>query len=388
MMQAVEVKPKEGLQPHWISDQAGLHRLCADLRECRRVAMDTESNSLFAYRERVCLVQISSNREDFLIDPLELDDLGCLVPVMADPAVEKIFHAAEYDIICLKRDYGMEFKTIFDTMQAARILGVREVGLGAILESEFGVKQDKRNQRANWGQRPLPIQMLDYACQDTRYLIPLRDRLAERLNERGLMGLAMEDFARLCKVKAAGVEEREPCWRISGSQGLDGRERAILAELCEMRESLASTSDRPPFKILPNECLTALAKAKPKVKEDLEGIPGLSPRLIDRYSRDILAAVEKGRSATPIPKPPRSPRPDQAFLDRLERLKTWRREAGKKMEVESDIILPRDILEAVVSRDPQDISDLKKVMVDVPWRWEHYGGEILTASLGNKEKNT
>ncbi len=132
MMQAVEVKPKEGLQPHWISDQAGLHRLCADLRECRQVAMDTESNSLFAYRERVCLVQISSNREDYLIDPLELDDLGCLAPVMADPAVEKIFHAAEYDIICLKRDYGMEFKNIFDTMQASRILGMREVEVVAL----------------------------------------------------------------------------------------------------------------------------------------------------------------------------------------------------------------------------------------------------------------
>ncbi len=388
MMQAVQVKPKEGLQPQWISDQAGLHRLCADLRECRRVAMDTESNSLFAYRERVCLVQISSSREDFLIDPLELDDLGCLAPVMADPAVEKIFHAAEYDIICLKRDYGMAFKTIFDTMQAARILGVREVGLGAILEAEFGVQQDKRNQRANWGQRPLPIQMLDYACQDTRYLIPLRDSLAERLNDRGLMGLAMEDFARLCKVKAAAFEEREPCWRIPGSQAMDGRERAILGELCGMREALASTSNRPPFKILPNECLIALAKTKPKVKDDLEGIPGLSPRLIDRYSREILAAVEKGRAAAPIPKPLRSPRPDQAFIDRLDRLKTWRRDVGKKMEVESDIILPRDILEAVVARDPKDISDLKKVMVDVPWRLEHYGGEILSASLGNKEKNS
>jgi ribonuclease D len=279
----------------------------------------------------------------------------------------------------------MEFNTIFDTMQAARILGVREVGLGSILEAEFEVQQDKRNQRANWGLRPLPNHMLDYACQDTRYLIPLRDRLAERLNDRGLTGLASEDFSRLCKVKAAGGEEREPCWRIPGSQVLDGRERAILGELCTMREALAKTADRPPFKILSNESLAALAKAKPKKKEDLEDISGLSPRLIDRYGREILSAVEKGRTAPPILKPPRAPRPEQTFLDRLERLKVWRRDAGRKMEVESDIILPRDILEAVAARDPQDMTQLKKIMADVPWRLEHYGGEILSASLGKLE---
>ncbi len=386
MMQTVRAIPRQAIQPHWISDQAELFRLAADLREYHQIALDTESNSLFAYKERVCLLQISSPREDFLIDTLELDDLSCLNPLMADPTVEKIFHAAEYDILCLKRDYGMEFCSIFDTMQAARILGVREVGLGSILEAEFGVMQDKRNQRANWGLRPLSDQMLDYACQDTRYLIPLRDRLAERLNERGLMGLASEDFARLCKVKPTGGDEREPCWRIPGAQTLDGRERAVLAALCAMRDSQAKKSDRPVFKVLPNESLIALAKTNPHRKEDLEDIPGLSPRLIDRYGKEILAAVENGRMAAPIPKPPRAPRPDQEFLDRLERLKQWRRDAGKKIEVESDIILPRDILESIAQKDPKDPANLKKIMADVPWRLKHYGKEILTVSRKQKEK--
>jgi len=130
--------PTDRLQPHWISDQADLYRLCADLREFRQIAVDTESNSLFAYKERVCLLQISSPREDFLIDTLELNDLGCLVALISNPNVEKIFHAAEYDILCLKRDYGMQFANIFDTMQAARILGMREVGLGSILNLNTG----------------------------------------------------------------------------------------------------------------------------------------------------------------------------------------------------------------------------------------------------------
>lgn len=386
MSQPAGAVPTDRLQPHWISDQAGLYRLCADLREFRQIAVDTESNSLFAYKERVCLLQISSPREDFLIDTLELNDLGCLLALISNPNVEKIFHAAEYDILCLKRDYGMQFANIFDTMQAARILGMREVGLGSILESEYGVTQDKRFQRADWGQRPLSAQMLEYACRDTHYLIPLRSRLADHLNERGLMGLAVEDFKKVCKVTPTGGEERDHCWRIPGAQALDGRERAILAELCAMRESQAKNANRPVFKVLPNESLIALARANPQKKTDFEGIPGLSERLIERYGRDILTAVEKGRAAAPIPRPPRMPRPDQAFLDRLERLKVWRRDAGKKMEVESDIILPKDILEAIAGEDPRDFQSLKRIMAEVPWRLEHYGKEILEVSKGIKEK--
>lgn len=368
---------REHLRPYWISDEAELHRLAADLRECRQAAVDTESNSLFAYQEQVCLLQISSSREDFLIDTLTLDDLSCLAPLFVNPEVEKIFHAAEYDILCMKRDYHFTFNKIFDTMQAARILGIKEVGLGAILEAEFGVCQDKRYQRANWGQRPLPLAQLEYACRDTRYLIPLRNRLAERLDERGLMGLAAEDFARLCSVIPSNGAEKEPCWKIPGAQGISPHERAILNELCLMREGLAKRANHPPFKILLNQSLVELARLNPRRKEDLEDIPGLSARLIDRYGGDILAAVERGRKAAPIPKPASAPRPPQELLDRLEALKQWRKEAAKKMEVESDIVLPRDILEAIAWKNPRSHSSLKTIMLDVPWRLEHFGDRIL-----------
>ena len=374
------------LQPNWIADQPALHRLAADLRELPRIAVDTESNSLFAYREQVCLLQISSPREDFLIDTLELDDLACLKPLFASSRIEKVVHAAEYDILCLKRDYGIMFAAVFDTMQAARILGMREVGLGAILEKEFGVTQDKRYQRANWGQRPLPQAQLVYACGDTSHLIPLRERLSDRLNERGLQGLAAEDFARVCKVEPNGSEERALCWKISGAMQMTPRERAILNELCVLREDLAEKANRPPFKVLANESLAALAKENPRRREDLTDISGLSPRLIDRYGEEILEALERGRSAAPIQKPARPPRPPEEFLLRLERLKQWRKEAGKKMEVESDIILPRDILEEIALRNPQDFSSLKQIMAEVPWRLEHFGDQILRITQNNQER--
>jgi ribonuclease D len=365
------------LHPKWIADQAEIHRLAADLRECRQIAVDTESNSLFAYREQVCLMQISSKREDYLIDTLELDELTCLKPIFASNSQEKIFHAAEYDILCLKRDYQLEFRNIFDTMQAARILGIKEVGLGAILEKEFGVCQDKRYQRANWGQRPLGDALLEYASRDTRHLIPLRDLLAERLNERGLMGLAQEDFARLCKVEFQDANGREAFWRIPGSQELSPRERAILAELYAFREERAKAANLPPFKILSNEILIDVARNNVNDIKDLEDISGLSPKLMNRYGEGLLMAVERGRQAAPIPRPARPPRPSEEFLSRLDRLKTWRKEAGKKMEVESDIILPRDILEMIAVKNPQDFASLKKVMADFPWRMEHFGEQIL-----------
>jgi ribonuclease D len=376
---------REELHPRWIAEQAEIHRLAADLREYPQIAVDTESNSLFAYQEQVCLMQISSLREDFLIDTLELDDLSCLKPLFASGRQEKIFHAAEYDILCLKRDYHLEFSNIFDTMQAARILGIKEVGLGAILEKEFGVSQDKRYQRANWGQRPLAEALLIYASRDTRFLIPLRNILAERLNERGLMGLAVEDFSRLCKVEPQTGNGREAFWRIPGAQELSPRERAILAELYKLRQEKAKAANLPPFKILSNENLIAVARSDPESLEDLGEIHGLSPKLVNRYGDDLIQAVDRGRHAPPISKPPRTARPTDEFLNRLEKLKLWRKEAGKKMEVESDIILPRDILESIAVKNPQDSASLKKVMADVPWRLEHFGERILSITRNTQE---
>lgn len=185
---------------------APLRALAEKLAAEPLIAVDTESNSLHAYQERVCLIQFSIPSGDFLVDPLSLDTLAPLAPLFADPKYEKIFHAAEYDLICLKRDFDFTFTNLFDTMFAARILGRNKVGLGSILEEEFHVVLNKKYQRADWGQRPLPSYLLAYAQLDTHYLIPLRTRLREQLRQRNLWPLAEEDFNRLCHING-----REPC---------------------------------------------------------------------------------------------------------------------------------------------------------------------------------
>ncbi|HID88596.1 MAG TPA: ribonuclease D, partial [Anaerolineae bacterium] len=169
----------------------------------RTVAVDTESNSLYAYHERVCLIQFSTRDADYIVDPLAGLDLSPLGDLFADPAVQKVFHAAEQDVANLKRDFGFRFDSLFDTMWAARILGWPRVGLADVLWETFGVRTDKRYQRYNWGKRPLPPEALKYASRDTHYLLPLRDLQVEALERSGRMEEAAEVFAQLAETPPA-----------------------------------------------------------------------------------------------------------------------------------------------------------------------------------------
>ncbi|HMD79812.1 MAG TPA: ribonuclease D, partial [Anaerolineales bacterium] len=186
--------------PVWVADPNSLMQMVAKLSAQPRIAVDTESNSLHAYRERVCLIQFSIPEIDFVVDPFAIKDLSSLSPIFASLKIEKIFHAAEYDLICLRRDFGFRFAYLFDTMQAARILGYSFVGLDNILLEKFNVKIDKRHQKANWGSRPLTFEQIDYARQDTHYLFQLRDLLENQLRETQRWEIARDDFALACQV--------------------------------------------------------------------------------------------------------------------------------------------------------------------------------------------
>jgi ribonuclease D len=341
------------------------------------LAVDTESNSLYAYREQVCLIQFSTPGEDILVDPLALDDLSPLSELFADPQIEKVFHAAEYDLITLKRDFDFKFENLFDTMVAARILGWEEVGLGSILKAEFRVQLNKRFQRANWGQRPLPRELLSYARLDTRFLIPLRERLKDELQEKGLLALAREDFNRLRHVNGrAPAELPEACWRVSGAYDLSGQEAAVLQELCRYRDQVARSLNRPLFKVIGDRSLLAIATAAPGDLRELRRSGVLSPRQLQRHGEALVRAVRRGLRAKPI-YPPRSPRPEDSFLARLEALRNWRKRRAREMGVSSDVVLPRDLMFTLAAENPQEGQALAEVMKDVPWRLEQFGGEIL-----------
>ena len=363
--------------PILITRQPALKRMVDQLLNEPILAVDTESNSLYAYKERVCLIQFSTPKDDFLVDPLTLEDLSPLEPLFADTQIEKIFHAGEYDLISMKRDFGFTFENLFDTMQAARILGWEEIGLGSILKSEFDVEMNKRFQRANWGKRPIPPDMLAYARLDTHYLIPLRYRMKAELKSNGRWPLAQEDFSRLRYVNGRDPQTiPEPCWRVRGAYDLTPQQAAVLLELCHYRAKVAKRIDRPLFKVIGDQTLLAVAEASPRTRSELQEIPQMSPKQFQRHADGLLRAVERGFQAEPA-YPPRTPRPDERYLARVDAMRSWRKSTAYKMHVKSDVVLPRDVLNAITAHDPAGMSELAEIMKQVPWRLEHFGEQIL-----------
>jgi ribonuclease D len=363
--------------PIWIATSDSLEHLANDLSKQDPLAVDTESNSLHAYREQLCLVQFSTPGNDYLVDPLVFKDLAPLEAIFSNPAQEKVFHAAEYDLICLKRSFDISVKNLFDTMQAARILGYKQVGLDSMLAEKLGVSLNKRFQKADWAQRPLPPEMLNYARLDTHHLLELRDCLKAELQAAGRWELAQEEFVRLTHVNGA-TKEAVPSWqRIAGIQKFTRKQLAIFQELCNWREAQAERMDRPVFKVIDNKRLVDIALAAPKNIADLDDL-SLTPRQIDMYGESLLEAVEQGSRASPQARR-RTARPSQAFVDRLNALSNWRKAVAAKAGIESDLILPKPWMHAIAEHDPRTLEELKRLMPGSAWRLENFGAGILKA---------
>jgi len=372
--------------PVWIAEPRDLQQMVRALAEEPRLAVDTESNSLFAYQERVCLIQFSTPTVDYLVDPLALQDLTSLEALFSNPDQLKIFHASEYDLICLKRDYGFEVSPVFDTMMAARILGEAQVGLGNLLSLRFGIELNKKYQRANWGTRPLPQMMRDYARLDTHYLFALQELLENELKEKGLWELALEDFRLASDVDLQSASTNgSNCWKVAGAARITGHEAAILQELCRYRDEQARKADLPHFKVLANELLVELCQKTPHSMDELQEFRHLNTRLLRKHGTGLLHAIEVGEAARPVIREKRT-RPDDAFLKRLDAIKNWRKEFARELKVESDVVLPRTSMEEIAAKGPATRNELQQVMDKTPWRFSRYGDQILQVLNGGGKK--
>jgi ribonuclease D len=368
--------------PIWVNTKKLLEQMTADLVTQSRVAVDTESNSLHAFREQVCLVQFSSITTDYLVDPLALKDLSPLAPVFSDPNIEKIFHAAEYDLICLRRDFGFTFVNLFDTMHAARVLGYPAVGLDSLLGKKFGIRTDKRHQKANWAARPLTKEQIHYARLDTHYLFNLRDVLEKELIETDRLQFAKEDFFRACLTEEAKQKVNGESWgRFSARKDLSVRELTIVAQLCKWRDHEAEKLNRPPYKVIMDDVFVALSKNPPEMKVDLSAA-GLSEKQIRLWGDSVLAAIKHGMEA-PLVERRYAEVKNDAFLRRMEKLKAWRKKVGIETGVESDVILPKPYLSLLAENPPKDLEELSSAMKDTPSRVEKYGAQILKL-IGDK----
>jgi ribonuclease D len=363
----------------YIESRAELKRIAEQLAAEPLLAVDTESNSLYAYKERVCLIQLSTRQADYIIDPLAIDDLQPLAPLLAADHIEKVFHAAEYDVMCLKRDYGFTFRNLFDTMAAARICGLKAVGLGSLLEDFIGIKMDKSHQLDDWGRRPLSPASLHYAQLDTHYLPQLRDELQSKLKAMGRSEEAYEVFEEICQSPAAVMREFDPdgFWRIGRPHLFNRKELLILRELHNLREEIARERDVPPFKVFTNNVLIALTKSIPTNQDDLKAIHGLSAQQSRRYGRRILQAIRRGRSQRRLPPQPRQDRSDPLITERYIALHSWRKERAIRRGVESDVIISKQTLWELAESDPDSLDALDDIRGMGPWRTTAYGEEIL-----------
>jgi|WetSurMetagenome_2_1015567.scaffolds.fasta_scaffold30455_2 ribonuclease D len=363
--------------PVWIDTPDALRGMCNDLLKEAKVAVDTESNSLHAYQERVCLIQFSNLHTDYLVDPLAISDLSPLSPIFSSCDIVKVFHAAEYDLICLKRDYHFQFQNIFDTMLAARILSYPAFGLGSILENKFGIVLDKRYQKADWAKRPMSVAMLSYARMDTHFLVNLMDIMVKELASKKLDGLAIEDFNRISRVNSVPQDtELESLWKISGAHYLNPRQAAVLKELVNFRNKEAKRRDQPSFKVIHNDLLLQIADVCPETREALQNC-GVNITSLSRYSNELLSAVKAGLQNEPL-YPPKIRKCDQELKARIENLKSWRKQTAAQYKVESDVILPRDLLVCIAEKQPKSMKELSELMQNFPWRFQQFGSMILS----------
>jgi ribonuclease D len=284
--------------PKLIAAQREFDRFIEQISEAQHLAVDSESNSYFAYRPRICLIQISANNKDFILDPLTLRDLTGLGRILSDSSVEKIIHAAENDIIGFKRDYRFKVMNIFDTSLACRLLGRKRLGLARILSEDFGITMDKKYQRCNWEKRPLNPEQVYYAQQDTHFLIKLREKLHGQLVERNLWHQAKQDFARLERIQLKPPRDwdQDGYLRLRNAEKLSQTSLRVLKELFAYREHLARKTNKAPFRIMNNEFMLRLAREMPERKDDLLRVKGLPSRFRGKGATRLLRAIKQAKS--------------------------------------------------------------------------------------------
>ena len=365
-----------------VQSQAELEDLFQRFRGEPLLAVDTEAASFHRFHDRIYLLQLSTRQETAVVDPLAVTSLEPLAAALRDPEVEIVFHDADYDLRLLRTEYGFTATNLFDTRIGAQLLNEPGVGLAALLEKYFGVRLDKRFQRADWSARPLSPEMLDYAAADTQYLPALRDLLRSRLLETGRLEWALEEFALATAARKLPSESDEPGYlRLKGAKAMPGRALAVLKELYDWREQLARRTDKAAFRIMNNEPMLFMAKAPPRDLAELKAVRGIGGDQAERRGQEILAAVERGLAIPEgqLPRIERTPRrpPDAAYEARLERLKLVRNGLALRFDVAPGVLCPNGTLEAIARLNPSTLEQLAQVPELRRWQLRELGEDLL-----------
>ena len=368
----------------FIEDAAEAAGLDRDLQRGGRLALDCEAAGFHRYSDRLCLVQISTPDQNYILDTLAFDPSDTLRPVLEDPNIEVVVHGADYDLRLLDRDLHIRPQGIFDTQAAAALLGEPSLGLASLLERYLGVMVTKKHQRADWAQRPLPHDMLEYASSDTRHLLELSDILRRRLSELGRLEWAQEEFRALEGIRWEEGEE-DPVVKVRGSRELAPRELAALREALVWRDRVARERDRAPFRVAGDQPLLDVVRRRPRSVGELAQLGGINPGLARSEGEALLQGldrVERLPLSELTPYPARRPngrgRPTPDVEALAERLKEARNRRAEALGIDRGTLMANSVILEIAWIRPSTSAALAGVPGVKKWQMEAVGRELLT----------
>ena len=366
----------------FVKSDAELTRICEGLLKEKIIAVDLEADSMHCFKEKICLIQIASATEAFLIDPFEINDISSFIAVLENQEVIKVFHGADFDIRSLDRDYQARVNNLFDTEIACRFLGIKERGLAALLKKNFNLDIDKKYQKVDWAERPLKRAMIEYSVGDVANLVELHDIICRRLVDKGRLAWAQEEF----NLQAHVRYENNCCLplfqKFKGAGKMDNRSLAVLENLLQVRLSIAEKKDQPLFKIMSNPSLMSMAFEKPVTIDQMLKIRALSKKQANMYGHlcvdAIVRAINLEHHALPSYPKTRRPRKDVRVQDRIDRLKKMRERLSSSMGMEQGFLLNNAVISAIAVQNPETMETLLGVDAIRHWQVEAMGQDILT----------
>lgn len=317
----------------------------------------------------------------FLVDPLQIGGLWPLKPFFANPDIRKVFHGSDYDIRCLYRDFSIEVNNLFDTQLACRFLGMQFTGLDSVLNLFYNIRLEKKFQKKDWSQRPLPGDMLAYASQDAVYLNPLSKKLEEKLIETGRLDWFLQECDIQSRVRTLPANDDPLFLKFKGAGRLGRRSLAVLEALLEFRGSVAKKMDRPLYQVIHNHVLLKLAIEKPRDLNHLKELGALSTKQLNRYGQQVLNSIQAAMEIDPstLPVYPRSHEqvPDARISARIAALKKWRESAAAYLEIEPGLLCNNALITAISLKNPQDAEEFNAIEGIKPWQADAVGEQIV-----------
>ena len=374
--------PQYDYPPYELVDTpSALKRLVNSLKNVDVMAVDLEADSMYHFQDRVCLIQLSVSEHIFIIDPIRLSSIEALKPLFGNGRIRKIFHGADYDVRSLFRDFDIVIHNLFDTELACRFVGIQQSGLDAVIQSFFQVKLEKKYQKKDWSQRPLPKEMINYAAKDVRYLLQLSEILRKELIKKKRLDWVEEECLLLSKVRPNTAHDAPLFLNFRGAGKLNPRELAILEAVLVWRREVACKKDRPLFKILGNHQILKMVHKKPRSKEELIASKTLSAKQLHMFGPKILQAIDRGLNTTDdcLPVYPRkqAPRISEAASRKVTRLKKWKEAKAKKLFIDPALVLNKMQIMEIVKTEPVNVQSLSSINGIKAWQVREFGEEII-----------